>query len=194
VSTGSSKLELRFVDDILSNRVNRAILQKWQSLGLQDGWLVAGCLFQTIWNLRAGRDPEAGIKDYDVFYFDASDLSADAEAVVQQRVDGILGGLGAPVEVKNQARVHLWYENYFGHPYPRLSNSKDGIDRFLIPSTCVGVRMTAGGCEIYAPNGLESVYAGLITPNPLTAHLDLFRQKAASYKQRWEWLDVREPG
>jgi hypothetical protein len=83
-----------------------------------DGWLVAGCLFQTVWNLQAGRAPEAGIKDYDIFYFDAGDVSVAAEAAVQARVERALGSVAAPIEVKNQARVHLWYEERFGHVYP----------------------------------------------------------------------------
>lgn len=181
----------RFLADIQRNRNNRAILAAWPDLGLQDGWLVAGCLFQTVWNLLSGRAPEDGIKDYDLFYFDPADLSAAAEERVQRRVDSVLGPLGVPIEVKNQARVHLWYEEHFGHAYPRLSSANDGIDRFLVPSTCVGVRPADEGCELYAPNGLAILYAGVLAPNPLTPHLALFREKAASYRARWDWLQVR---
>lgn len=182
----------RFVADILANRTNRAILQAWDDLQLEDGWLVAGCLFQTVWNLRDGRAPENGIKDYDLFYFDASELSAAAEAAVQARVERVLGSLGAPIEVKNQARVHLWYEEHFGRPYPQLASAREGIDRFLIPSTCVGVRRIGRGHELHAPNGLADLYAGVLTPNPLTPHIALFREKANSYRSRWPWLEVRD--
>jgi uncharacterized protein len=176
----------------LANRYNRAILEAWDDLHLLDGWLVAGCLFQTVWNLQAGRAPEAGIKDYDIFYFDAGDLSAAAEAAVQARVERVLGSVAAPIEVKNQARVHLWYEEHFGHAYPRLASAREGIERFLIPSTCVGVRRTVEGLELHAPNGLADLYAGVLAPNPLTPHLPLFRDKAASYRSRWDWLQVRD--
>jgi uncharacterized protein len=195
MSNGPAPDHQRFVADILANRCNRcnrAILDAWDELELNDGWLVAGCLFQTVWNLRAGRAPEAGIKDYDIFYFDAGDLSGAAEAAVQARVERVLGSLRAPIEVKNQARVHLWYEVHFGHAYPQLASAKEGIDRFLIPSTCVGVRRTGTGFEVHAPNGLAALYEGLLTPNPLTPHRPLFRDKAASYRSRWEWLQVRE--
>jgi hypothetical protein len=184
--------DARFLEDILANRCNRAILDAWEALELEDGWLVAGCLFQTIWNLRDGRAPEHGIEDCDIFYFDAEDLSAEAEARVQQRVDRVLGPIGVPVEVKNQARVHLWYEDHFGYPSAQLASAKDGIDRFLIPSTCVGVRRVGRLHELYIPNGLAILYAGVLTPNPLTRHLPLFRAKAASYKRRWQWLQVSE--
>ena len=95
-----------------------------------------------------------------------------------------------PIEVKNQARVHHWYEEFFGFPYPRLSNSRDGIDRFLIAATCVAVRPMGSGYELYAPNGLGALYSGLLGPNELTPHLELYRNKAASYKLRWSWLKV----
>jgi uncharacterized protein len=184
--------EQRFLSDVLRNRFNRAILASWRRLELPDGWLVAGCLFQTVWNLRGGRTPEADIKDYDIFYFDPTDLSAQAEHAVQRRVDATLAPLGVAVEVKNQARVHLWYEQYFGFPYPQLSSATDGIDRFLIPATCVGVQGTPSGHRVYAPNGLTMLYAGELAPNPLTRHLPLFREKAASYQKRWPWLRVSE--
>jgi hypothetical protein len=183
--------EDRFLADVLANKHNRAILDAWQQLELPDGWLVAGCLFQTVWNLQSGRAPEADIKDYDIFYFDDSDLSEEAEARVQGRIDEVLGGLGVPIEAKNQARVHLWYEEFFGYPYQRLANSREGIDRFLIPATCVGVRPSANGWDIYAPNGLNLLYAGVLTPNPLVDHASLYRAKAASYKSRWSWLQAR---
>ena len=178
----------RFIKDILTNRHNRAILERWDALALPDGWLVAGCLFQTVWNLRSGAAPEAQIKDYDLFYFDADDLSEEAERRVQARVDATLGDLGVVVEAKNQARVHLWYREYFGHDYPQLHSACDGIDRFLIPATCVGVRPKGDAWDVYVPNGLPLLYEGRLAPNPLTDHRNLFDAKAKSYQARWAWL------
>jgi len=183
----------RFLQDVLSNRHNRTILGRWARLALPDGWLVAGCLFQTVWNRCSGRPAEAQIKDYDLFYFDAGDLSAEAEGAVQARVDAVLADLGITVEVKNQARVHTWYPEWFGHPYAALQSACDGIDRFLVPGTCVGVRPVADGHEVYAPYGLALMYEGRLTPNPLVPHRALFEAKAASYQQRWPWLTIDRP-
>jgi uncharacterized protein len=176
----------RFLADILKNDKNREILDRWSRLGLRDGWLVAGCLFQTVWNLQAGRAPESDIKDYDLFYFDASDTSEVGEHAVQAHVEGALGDLGIIVEASNQARVHLWYDAYFGHPYEELHRACDGIDRFLIAATCVGVRPG----ELYAPYGLGLLYEGVLTMNPLTPYRDLFARKVESYRSRWPWLQV----
>jgi uncharacterized protein len=181
-----------FITDVLRNPKVREILARWDRLALPDGWLVAGCLFQTVWNLRSGAAPQAGIKDYDLFYFDAADLGEEAERNVQQRVDAVLGDLGIVAEAKNQARVHLWYPSHFGFAYPRLRDARDGIDRFLVPATCVGLRPDGDGWTLYAPHGLQALYAGILSPNPLTDHRALFREKAASYRRRWPWLRVVE--
>lgn len=183
---GATAAQQRFLADVLCNPHNRAILERWQALALPDGWLVAGCVFQTVWNLQAGRPPQAAIKDYDLFYFDPTDLSAEAEQAVQARVGQALGDLGVAVEAKNQARVHLWYPTYFGHAYPALQSAAEGIARFLIPATCMGLRPGA----LYAPHGVEQVYAGVLTPNALTPHTDLFLAKARSYQARWPWLRI----
>jgi len=185
----SATLLARFRADILANRHNGAILDRWAELALPDGWLVAGCLFQTVWNLQAGRPPESGIKDYDLFYFDATDLSADAERAVQARVDTVLGDLGIALEAINQARVHLWYEAEFGYPYAPLGSSRDGIARFLVPCTCVGVRPD----DTHAPYGLETLYRGELAMNPLVPHRELFAAKVASYRARWPALRLVEP-
>ena len=203
----------RFLADVLRNTHNVAILARWDALALPDAWLVAGCLFQTVWNLRAGRDPDAVIKDYDLFYCDPTDLSAAGEQAVQARVAHLFRDLGVQVEVVNQARVHLWYPADFGHPYPPLQRSTEGIDRFLITGTCVGIRPgardadTAGalnspagpvldvasGLTLYAPNGLAPIYEGELRMNPLVPHRDLYERKARSYRERWPHLRVVGP-
>lgn len=193
----------RFVADALRNPVNRAILARLPALQLPDAWLVAGCLFQTVWNLPLGRAPDAAIRDYDLFYFDDSDLSADAEAAVARRCARSLGDLGAVIEVKNQARVHTWYRDCFGHDYAASRNSRDGIDRFLVRCTCVGLQAGAAGEApvVYAPNGLDALYEGVLEPNPRCDHPALFARKAADYRARWpqlrivreDWPDGRAP-
>jgi len=177
-----------FATHVASNPVNRAILSRWDLLDLPGSWLVAGCLFQTVWNLQAGLRPESRIKDYDIFYFDPSDLSENAEAEAQAVAESVLGDLGVTVEVANQARVHLWYPDHFGYPYPVLASAEDGIGRFLVRETCVGVRPR----ECHAPYGLSGLYAGTLTPNLATPYPELFEKKVASYKARWSWLKIEQ--
>ena len=187
-------LARRFVSETLQNPHNAALLERLPFLGLPDAWLVAGCLFQTVWNLRSGLGPTAQIKDYDLFYFDGDDLSESAEQQVQARVSALFADLPITVEAKNQARVHLWYERWFGYPYAPLQSARHGIERFLVPCTCVGLQ--PGGAPqappvLYAPYGLAELYAGLMRPNPACPHLPLFQAKADSYRERWPWLTIQ---
>ncbi len=187
---GTTPLPDEFIRDALQNRHNQIILERLPSLGLPDAWLVAGCLFQSVWNVRSHRPPEAQIKDYDLFYFDPSDLSAAAEACVKEQVDACFSDLGIALEAKNQARVHTWYQDYFGFPYPALESARDGIDRFLVRCTCVGLKASGSNLELYAPNGLDELYQGKLASNPLCQHLPLFEKKAKAYQERWDWLEI----
>lgn len=182
-----------FLDRALANPVNRVILERLPALGLADCWLVAGALFQTVWNLQSGRPETADIRDYDLFYFDDSNLSWEAEDQAIRRSAALFADLGTTVELRNQARVHLWYETRFNHPCPRLTSSRHGIERFLVAGTCIGIRPAPdGGLELCAPFGLDDALDGVLRPNPNNLAPDLFRRKAESYRRRWPWLVVEE--
>ena len=179
-----------FLALLRGNPVNAALLDRLPALHLPDGHLVAGCLFQAVWNARSGRPPAWGVNDYDVFYFDPADLSAQAEASVESRVRRAVADLCVTVEVKNQARVHTWYRDWFGADYPALRSSRDGIDRFLVAGTCLGLRLDDG--QLHATHGLHDVAAGVLRINPRHPVPALFAQKARSYQARWPWLRVAD--
>ncbi|MFK0095407.1 nucleotidyltransferase family protein [Pseudomonas sp. NPDC090592] len=170
---------------IRENPVNRALLDVLPTLDIPHCMLVAGALFQTVWNHRAGLPAQRGIKDYDIAYFD-EDLSWEAEDRVITRVQQACAHLGVNVEVRNQARVHLWYQAKFGGDYSPLLKVTDGIDRYLIRSTCLGVDVHTGA--LYSTHGLDDLQNDLLKMNELNPRPDLFRQKAASYQARWPWL------
>jgi hypothetical protein len=70
--------EDRFVALARRNRVVDEVLRRAETLDLAGWYLTAGCLFQTVWNVLDGHDPERGIRDYDLLYHDDRDLSWDA--------------------------------------------------------------------------------------------------------------------
>jgi len=152
-----------FFDLVLRNPVNAAI--ELFQLALPDAWIVSGCLVQTAWNVLTGRAVDYGINDYDVFYFDP-DTSWQAEDAVIRQLQRRLAHLGVAIEARNQARVHLWYPQKHGLPYPALRSSAEGIDRFLTRNTQVGIRRTQAGHDVYAPNGFDDIAGLIVRPNP----------------------------
>ena len=69
------------------------------------------------------------------------------------------------VEVRNQARVHLWFESKFGEPYAPLASTAEALDRFVSPLFAVGVRLEPdGGLTVVAPFGLEDLFALRLRP------------------------------
>src|SRR5215469_122062 len=136
---------------VLRNQKLAEVLARTAVLGLPGWYLVAGCLYQTVWNVVTGQPPDAGILDYDLAYFDDSDLSWDAEDTVIKAGNEIFAGLPAPVHLRNQARVHLWYEQKFGVPCPPHSFTEAAIDTFEATAACLGVgRGSSGRWRIYA--------------------------------------------
>jgi len=174
----------------LRNPVNVTIIEELARLALPDAWLVSGCLVQTVWNVLTGRPIDHGIADYDAFYFDP-DTSWEAEDTVIRTLHARLGHLGVKIEIRNQARVHLWYPAKHGLPYPPLSCSAAGIDRFLTQNTQIGARRAGDGYEVYAPHGFGDV-AGLIArPNPgPNFSATSYAAKAARWKALWPELTV----
>lgn len=176
--------DAEFIDAVRRNPVNRIILERLPALSLPDCWLVSGALFQTVWNLRTGREPCFGIRDYDLFYFDV-DTSWGAEDRAIRAVQAQFADLDIPVELRNQARVHLWYEEKFGTPYPALTKSTDGIDRFLMPAAMVGVRPHEDEFEIYAPQGLADVANLIVRPNRTS---NFQKRRYLEKAERWQAL------
>lgn len=174
----------------LRNPVNITIIDELARLAVPDAWLVAGCLVQTAWNVLTGRAVDHGIADYDAFYFDP-DTSWEAEDAVIRQLQARLGHLGVKVEIRNQARVHLWYPDKHGLPYPALTRATDGIDRFLTQNTQVGVKRADDDYEVYAPHGFDDVERLIVRPNPgLNFSAANYTAKAVRWKVLWPEITV----
>lgn len=173
------------------NEVLLEVIDRATRLDLPGWYVTAGCVFQTVWNVVTGRPPTSGIRDYDLFYFDDRDLSWEAEDRAIRAAERIFTGVPAEVEVRNQARVHLWYERKFGVPCAPYDSPEAAIDSFAATTCCVGVRLQAGGhWRVYAPHGLSDVFALLLRPNPVLAPRQVYEAKAARWRGHWPELTV----
>src|SRR5689334_234848 len=78
------------------------VLRALRSLDLPDWLVMSGAVYQRVLNHLTGRPPDYGIRDYDVGYFDASDISYEAEDVVIRRVAAAFDEpFKSAVEVRN---------------------------------------------------------------------------------------------
>ena len=142
-------------------------LRRAARLDLPDWLLVSGALYNTVWNHLTGKPSGYGIKDIDLFYFDGTDLSYEAEDAEIRRSASVCADLAKPIEVRNQARVHLWYRERFAGSYPRLTSSAVALRYFASKTHAVGVGMDDGGeLRLVAPFGLDDIFSFRVTPNP----------------------------
>jgi hypothetical protein len=178
----------------LSHPINRQILERLPILGLPQACLVAGCVWQPYLNLRGGLGLADQINDYDVFYFDPSDLSFEAEDKVIRQAALLFQDIDAVIELRNQARIHLWYPQRFGVDCPPMTSAMEAISRFPVRSTCLGVASDPDGhIRSIEPYGWQDLIDGVLRPNPSCVDPKAFARKALSYQSRWPWLRIMDP-
>jgi hypothetical protein len=89
---------------------------------------------------------------------------------------------GLHLDVKNQARVHLWYAARFGRaipPHPSVEATT---------ATAIGIRVA--GQHLHATFGLADLLAGHIRANRRLASRAVFEAKAARWAAEWPNLTI----
>ena len=187
----SENLDQRLEAILRSSPSLMTVLETARDLDLPDWLIFSGAIYQRVLNHLTGRDLDYGIKDYDLGYHDASDISYEAEDVVIRRVAAAFEPpLRDMLEVRNQARVHLWFEAKFGEPYAPLPDTASALARFVSPLFAVGARLEADGrLTILAPFGLDDLFSLRLRPNPSRV-TNGFARTAASATARWPELTV----
>ena len=166
-----------------------------RELALPDWRIVSGAVYQTAWNALTGRAPDYGIRDYDLVYFDGADLSYEGEDIhIRRTAAAYAPDLSDKVEVRNQARVHLWFEGKFGEPYAPLTCTDEALERFVSPAYGVGVRLEPDGqLDIAAPFGLEDMFAMRLRPNPRRGLATGWARVTRGVVERWPEVTVEGP-
>ena len=178
----------RFIRD---EPVLMEVLEGLRTDGLPDQLLVAGAIYNLAWNRLTGRPALAGINDIDVFYFDP-DTSWDAEDAVIQRLAARFVHLPLPVQVRNQARVHLWFGQKFGvTDFAPLTSSGEMLGRYASKTHAVGARLEDDGrMTVLAPFGLDDIFSFRIVPNPVLPNRPAHEAKGARAKSVWPEITV----
>ncbi|NEH47469.1 hypothetical protein GR210_01515 [Rhizobium leguminosarum] len=175
---------------ILKSPLLSTLLHNWDKVALPDSWLVAGAIAHTVWNQTFGFPLAHGINDIDIVYFDANDLSEDAETDHAARVRTTFSDLPIWIDVKNEARVHLWYEAKFGYRINPYTSTTDAIATFPTTATAVGLRPGNGSVEVCAPFGLFDLLGGVVRPNKRQIRREIYEQKVGRWIEVWPNLSV----
>src|SRR3984957_17415487 len=193
VEASESELRERVTAIVRATPPLMQVLSVARHLNLPDWLVFSGAVYQPVLNHLTHRPLDYGIKDYDLGYFDASGLSYEAEDAVIRRVEAAFDEpLRSMVEVRNQARVHLWFEAKFGEAYGPLSSTAEALERFASATFAVGVRLESDDrLYIEAPFGLADVFALRLRPNPRRKTLGFVRA-SADVRRRWPEVVVED--
>ncbi|KAM0548061.1 hypothetical protein ACHAPJ_010119 [Fusarium lateritium] len=181
----------RFREAIECNKTLMTVLSRAAKMKLPNWYLAAGALTQTVWNVVTDRDPEQGINDYDLIYCDESDLSWEAEDAVIQEGNKIFKDIPVEVEIRNQARVHLWYEKKFGKPCPRHHSTEAAISTWGANTALIAIRLRDDGqWDIFAPWGLSDMFKLIVRPNQLIMTEAVWNNKIERWIKIWPELTI----
>ncbi len=162
--------------------------------GLPCAWIGAGAIRDLVWGgYHGGFDP-ATVKDVDVAYFDAEDITLERDLAAEKVLRGIAPGM--PWEATNQAAVHLWYHHYFGGPpVESFASVHDAVATWPETATCVAVRRGSDGIEVCAPHGAADLLTGVWRVNPIRVTPAVSRARLARQRVqvRWPHVHVVQP-
>jgi hypothetical protein len=179
------------------NPNNVAVMGWAREIALPSWYLGAGAIAQTVWSELHGFEPPRGIKDYDLVYFDPDDLSAESE----ERIEATARSeLGINIDVKNEARVHLWYEAMFGRAIPSYRSAEHAITTWPTTASSIGVRYEEDRFIVCAPFGMHDLFSMIVRANPTLIHRSVYEAKTARWSTIWPrltvlpWPDLHEIG
>ncbi len=174
---------------LLKNPFVKSILHHVDSMELPQWYLGGGCIAQTVWNYLSNEELTRNINDYDLAYFD-QDLSYESENRHVANIREAFNNLPIQIDVKNQARAHLWYEEHFGYSIDDYQSVEETINTWPTTATCVGVKYIEGVFTVYAPYGLNDLFGMIIKPNKLQITKEIYLKKVKRWKECWPKLKI----
>lgn len=189
-----SDLQARLVEIVRADEGLMHVLRVVRAQALPDWRIFSGAVYQSVWNALTVRPAGYGRKDFDVGYYDP-DTSWDAEDLVIKRVAAAFEEpFASTVEVRNQARVPIWFPAHFGEPYDPIACTDEALERFVAPAFAVGIRLEADDTiSVAAPLGLEDMFGLILRPNPNRGVAKDWPRVVARAAERWPELTVVGP-
>lgn len=163
-----------------------ALLSHVERLGLPDGWIGAGFIRNTVWDVLHGRAIDVSrLNDVDVIFFDPSDTRRERESDLRNRLHEHAPGMAW--SVKNQARMHLRNGDA---PY---RDTVDAVAHWAETATAIAARSIRGRVEVMAPHGVEDLLNLIVRPTPpFEWKMEVYRERVLGkdWPTRWPKLTV----
>jgi hypothetical protein len=185
------QIQINKLENILmSNEILNDVLKEADKMKLKNYFIGAGCIAQTVWNYQMKFDLINGISDIDFVYYDNNDLSLEAENTVVENIKNSFLHCPIKLDIKNQARVHLWYKDHFGYDIKPYNSIEDAINSWPTTATSIGVRLDNKELKIYAPFGLNDLFGMIVRANKTQITENIYLQKVNKWKKKWPSLTI----
>ena len=190
---------IELIETIKANKELMRILDILDENQFQEYYIGAGAIVQNIWNKATEKPINYGVTDIDIIYFDSKDLSEKAEELKASRIIELFEYETLKLDIKNEARVHLWYKNKFGYDIPPYSSLEEAIDSWPTTATAIGVRRNSSAWIIYAPFGVNDIFDLRLVPNNRLITKEIYKNKVNKWKKKWPelkseaWNDNKVP-
>jgi uncharacterized protein len=161
-----------------------------RQLDLAKWCIGAGAIRNLVWDHLHNKSSPSPLADVDVAYFDASDISLQRDQGLQARLQA--QDASVPWEVTNQAGVHQWFAEHFGHSVEPLLSLEEAIASWPEFATAVGITLGPdNSLRVIAPHGLEDLFAMVVRRNPTRVSLETYRLRVAQKRYLERWSKVR---
>lgn len=156
-----------------------------------EAYIGAGAIVQSVWNELGGRDINYGIGDIDIVFYNDKNIDEDYENIIRKKLENELGDFPIVLDIKNQARVHLWYQKKFGYEVEAYESVEDAVNSWPTTATSIALkRYKRNKWMIYAPFGIDDVFDMLIKANSRQVTKEIYMKKAEKWKNKWNELKI----
>lgn len=159
-------------------------------LAIANGYIAGGSITQSVWNYIFNQPIGYGFSDVDIVYFD-KDISETKERKTTKEILAAIPNEKYRVDVKNEARVHLWYQNKFGVTIKPYQSTEDAISTWPSTASSLGVYLDqTDHLQVFAPYGLNDLFTGIVAPNKKLISENIYQNKADKWQSKWPDLTI----
>ena len=193
-TAGSSEIGTNYygklIEIIKKSEIFNKLISELEETNYPNAYICAGFIQQIVYNFANGYDLHKNIKDIDIIYFDQQENKEYDKLVSELLYKGIDKRI--EIDIKNQAFVHIWYEEKYGYAIDPYKSIYEAIDSFPTTSTSIGIRKEKEEYRIYSSFGLDDLFNMILRPNKRQITKEIYDKKKNRIKKFWPKVRVVE--